>query len=152
MDRMRRIIRRDIEHIRNGLTNSENIDYYQEVAEFTAPYTLKVGNETIMSKKIFLCTGSKPVIPPIDGLNETGYLTSKTFLDIEKLPRSIAIIGGGYIAAEYGHFLSSMGSKVTILGRNSQFLPDEEPEVSILARKVLQGSINIFTALAENFL
>jgi mycothione reductase len=145
MDRMRRIIGRDIEHIRNGLTNSENIDYYQEVAEFTAPYTLKVGNETIMSKKIFLCTGSKPVIPPIDGLNETGYLTSKTFLDIEKLPRSIAIIGGGYIAAEYGHFLSSMGSKVTILGRNSQFLPDEEPEVSILARKVLQRSINIFT-------
>lgn len=143
MNRMRTIIDKDINMIREGLSNSNNIDYYAAVAEFTAPYTLKVGNETIKSKMILLCTGSKPLIPQIDGLEKVGYLTSDTILRINRLPESLAIIGGGYIAAEYGHFLSAMGSKVTIIGRNPQFLPDEEPEVSALAKEELQKHMTI---------
>ncbi len=145
MERMRNLIFRDINMIRQGLSHSRNIDYYPAVAEFTAPYTLKIGDETITSKMIFLCTGSKPVIPPIEGLEETGYLTSDTVLRLDRLPESIAIIGGGYIAAEYGHFLSTMGSKVTIIGRNPQFLPQEEPEVSALAKRELQKHITVIT-------
>ena len=145
MERMRSIINRDINMIRKGLSKSENIDYYTNQAEFSAPYTLKVGNETITSKMIFLSTGSKPSIPPIEGLQETGYLTSDTILQISQLPRSIAIIGGGYIAAEYGHFLSAMGSKVTIIGRNPQFIPEEEPEVSALAKREMQKHVTVLT-------
>ncbi len=145
MERMRNLIFRDINMIRQGLSHSRNIDYYPAVAEFTAPYTLKIGDETITSKMIFLCTGSKPVIPPIEGLEETGYLTSDTVLRLDRLPESIAIIGGGYIAAEYGHFLSTMGSKVTIIGRNPQFLPQEEPEVSALAKRELQKHMTVIT-------
>ena len=145
MERMRSIINRDINMIRNGLSQSKNIDYYTKQAEFTAPYTIKVGKETITSKMIFLSTGSRPSIPPIEGLQETGYLTSDTLLKMSQLPRRIAIIGGGYIAAEYGHFLSAMGSKVTIIGRNSQFMPEEEPEVSALAKRELQKHVAILT-------
>jgi len=145
MERMRSIINRDIKMIRNGLSQSKNITYYADQAEFTAPYTIKVGNETITSKMIFLSTGSRPSIPPIEGLQETGYLTSDTILQISQLPRSIAIIGGGYIAAEYGHFLSAMGSKVTIIGRNPQFIPEEEPEISALAKRELQKHATILT-------
>ena len=145
MERMRSIINRDINIIRNGLSSSKNIDFYTDQAEFTAPYTIKVGNETITSKTIFLSTGSRPSIPPIRGLQETGYLTSDTILKISQLPHSIAIIGGGYIAAEYGHFLSAMGSKVTIIGRNPQFIPEEEPEISALAKRELQKRATILT-------
>jgi mycothione reductase len=145
MERMRSIINRDIKMIRKRLSQSKNIDYYTDQAEFTAPYTIKVGNETISSKMIFLSTGSKPSIPPIDGLQETGYLTSDSILEISQLPRSIAIIGGGYIAAEYGNFLSAMGSKVTIIGRNPHFIPDEEPEISALAKREMQKHVNILT-------
>jgi mycothione reductase len=145
MQRMRSIINRDINAIRNGLSQNENIDYYTEQAEFTAPYTLKVGNETIASKLIFLSTGSRPSIPLIDGLQQTGYLTSDTIIQISTLPPNIAIIGGGYIAAEYGHFLSAMGSKVTIIGRNPQFIPEEEPEISTIAKKELQKHVTILT-------
>ena len=56
MEHMRSIINRDIENIRHGLSNSKNIDYYPTQAEFTAPYTLKVGNKEINSKLILLCT------------------------------------------------------------------------------------------------
>ncbi len=145
MERMRTLIHEEINMIREGLSNSKNIDYYHTVAEFVAPYTLKVGDETIMSKIIFLCTGSKPIAPPIKGLENVGYHTSDTILEINRLPESIAIVGGGYIAAEYGHFLSAMGSKVTIIGRNPQFLPKEESEVSTLAKKELQKHMKILT-------
>jgi mycothione reductase len=145
MKRMRSIINRDINIIRNGLSQTKNIDYFTDQAEFTAPYIIKVGNETLTSKKIFLCTGSRPSIPPIEGLQETGYLTSDTILQISQLPRSFAIIGGGYIAAEYGHFLSAMGSKVTIIGRNPQFIPEEEPEISALAKWEMQKHVTVLT-------
>jgi mycothione reductase len=145
MERMRSIINRDIDAIRNGLSESKNIDYYTDEAAFVAPYTLKVGNETVTSKMIFLSTGSRPTIPPVEGLQETGYLTSDTILQISRLPRSVAIIGGGYIAAEYGHFLSAMGSKVTIIGRNPQFIPEEEPEISAIAKWEMQRHVTLLT-------
>jgi dihydrolipoamide dehydrogenase len=145
MERMRTLINKDINMIRQGLSHSENIDYYPTVAEFVSPYTLKTGDETITSKMIFLCTGSKPMIPPIRGLEKVGYLTSDTVLKMNRLPHSIAIVGGGYIAAEYGHFFSAMGSKVTVIGRNPQFLKQEEPEVSALAKRELEKHMTILT-------
>src|SRR6266852_3026608 len=145
MERMRTLIYEEINAIRKGLSSSENIDYYQSMAEFVSPYTLKVGGDMITSKMIFLCIGSKTIIPPIKGLEETGYLTSDTVLKLTALPKSIAIVGGGYIAAEYGHFFSSMGSRVTIIGRNPQFVPEEEPEVSALAKKELERHMTILT-------
>ncbi len=145
IERMRALINKDIDMIRQGLSYSENIDYYPTVAEFVGPYTLKVGEETITSKMIFLCTGSKPIIPPIKGLKKVGYKTSDTILKMKRLPESIAIVGGGYIAAEYGHFFSAMGSKVTIIGRNPRFLKQEEPEVSALAKRELEKYMTILT-------
>ncbi|MDV3244321.1 MAG: dihydrolipoyl dehydrogenase [Nitrososphaerales archaeon] len=145
MARMRRLIDGDIESIRKGLSSSENIDYYHAPAEFTAPYTLKVSGESITAKMIFLCTGSQTTIPPIKGLDAVGYITSDSAFHLTRLPESIAIVGGGYIAAEFGHFFSAMGSKVTIVGRNPQFLPDEEPEVSALAKAELGRHMQIIT-------
>ena len=145
MERMRRLINADIDRMRRGLTHTTNLDYYNTVAEFVAPYTLKVGKETIKSNMILLCTGSKPAIPAIEGLENVRYHTSDTILSMNRLPRSIAVIGGGYIAAEYGHFFSAMGSEVTVIGRNRQFIPEEEPEVSALARKELQKHMTIIT-------
>lgn len=145
MERMRTLITKDINMIRQGLSRSSNIDYYPAVAEFVSPYTLKIGDETISSELIFLCTGSEPIIPPIKELEKVGYLTSDTVLKLNQLPQSIAIVGGGYIAAEYGHFFSAMGSKVTIIGRNPQFLKQEEPEVSTLAKRELEKHMTILT-------
>ncbi len=145
MERMRNSISEDINNIRRGLSSSSNIDYYHDVAQFVSPYTMKVGNETITSKMIFLGTGSKPMIPQVKGLSDAGYRTSDTLLKMTELPESIAIIGGGFIAAEYGHFFSAMGSRVTIIGRNPRFLPDEEPEISELARREMSKHMDILT-------
>src|SRR6266566_4570945 len=95
---------------------------------------------------IFLCIGSKTTIPQIKGLDKISYHTSDSAFKMKQLPESIAIVGGGYIAAGFGHFFASMGSKVTIIGRNPQFVPEEEPEVSALAKKVLSRHINMITS------
>lgn len=145
IQRMRTIVKSDSDAIRAGLSNTPHLDYYHAIAEFTAPYTIKIGDQTIKSKRIFLCTGSKPSLPPIKGLDSVSYLTSDTILSLDHLPKSIAIIGGGYIAAEYGHFLSSMGSRVTILGRNPRFIPEVEPEISALAQRDLGKHVTILT-------
>ncbi len=145
IERMRRITRENIEAVLEGVTGNPNIDYYHESAEFTSPYTLKVGDKKLYSKMIFLCTGSKPAIPPIKGLEAAGYLTSDTVLQLNECPRSLAILGGSYIAAEYGHFFSAMGAEVTVIGRNPLFLPQEEPEISKLARMKMSEYMKILT-------
>ena len=145
MERMRKLIQDEIDQIKEGLSHSKNIDYYQAPAEFIAPYTMRVSGKEIKSKMIFLCIGSKTIIPPVRGLDKVSYLTSDTAFKLRQLPESIAIIGAGYIGAEFGHFFASMGSKVTIIGKNPHFVPEEEPEVSDLAKKVLGRHINIIT-------
>ena len=145
MERMRRKIGEDIEMIREGLAENPYLDYYHESAEFVSPYTLKVGEKTLYSKMIFLCTGSRPAVPPVKGLEEAGYLTSDTVLELTECPGHLAILGGSYIAAEYGQFFSAMGAEVTVIGRNSQFLPQEEPEISKLARMKMSEYMTVIT-------
>jgi len=145
MERMRRKIGEEIEAIREGLAENPYLDYYRESVEFISPYTLKAGEKTLHSKMIFLCTGSRPAIPPVKGLEEAGYLTSDTVLELVECPKKLAILGGSYIAAEYGHFFSAMGAEVTVIGRNSQFLPQEEPEISELARIKMSEYMQVIT-------
>jgi len=147
MNRMRSLIDKDIESIREGLSSSDNIDYYHSKAEFVAPYRIKVGDETLEGEMIFLGTGSRAVIPQVKGLESAGYQTSDSVIRMEmkRLPASIAIIGGGYIAAEFGHFFAAMGSSVTIISRNPQLLPAEEPEVSALAARDMGKHMSIMT-------
>ena len=100
---MRHHIEEEIDMIRNGLSKSQNINYYPDIAEFIEPYTMKLSdNVTIRAKMIFLCTSSKPFLPPIKSLEDITNHTSDTILAMEGLPKSIAIDGGGYIAAKYG--------------------------------------------------
>ncbi len=145
MERMRSIVTAESSEIGQSLTESEAVDYYRETAEFTGPSSLRVGDEEISGDMILACPGSRPAIPDIKGLNTVSFLTTDTLLGLTELPRSLVIVGGGYVAAEYGHFFSAMGSEVTILGRNPQFLPGEEPEVAAVARQKMAGHMTIET-------
>jgi mycothione reductase len=98
-------------------------------------HTMQVGDKRITADKIFIVAGARPLIPPMRGLKDVSFLTNDNVLRLERLPKSLAIIGGGYIACEFGHFFSAMGSQVTILQRNKRLVPDEEPEFSELLRE-----------------
>ena len=91
---------------------------------------MAVGKETIAAPKIVIASGARPLVPPIEGLEETGYIDNVSVLNLEKLPESVVIVGGGYIACEYGHFFSALGAKVTVLEMLPRLLLGEDPEIS----------------------
>ncbi len=90
-------------------------------ARFIAPKVLQVGDDEIRAERFVLAAGSRPSIPAIDGLAGTPYLTSDTVMRLDKLPKSMIVLGGGFIAAEMGHVFGSLGTRVTI-ATHGQFL------------------------------
>lgn len=91
--------------------------------------------ETIEAHHYLVATGSRPWAPPIDGLEETGYLTSTTAMELTEVPESLLVLGGGYIALEQAQLFARLGSQVTLLVR-SRLASKEEPEVSKALQEV----------------
>ena len=145
MERMRGIVDDGVSHMREGLKHVENLDYYETEGHFVEDYTIEVNGEKIKGEKIFIVSGARPLIPPIKGINEVDYLTNETVLQLKERPESMVIIGGGYIACEFGHFFAAMGTKVTIVQRNVRLVKNEEPEISELLKKEMSKRMEIHT-------
>ncbi len=145
MERMRTTVRKSHDHIQAALEKAEDFDFYFGEAHFTGDYTVEVNNTTVKGKTIFLVSGARPLIPQIKGIETIEYLTNDTALRLISRPESMAIIGGGYIAAEFAHFFEAVGTKVTIIQRNKRLVPDEEPEVSDGLNKALSRRMAIHT-------
>jgi mycothione reductase len=140
MDRMRSTVQDGQNHMRHGITHTQNLDFYEAEAHFTDEYTLDVqGKKSIKGERIFIASGARPAIPPVKGLETAEYLTNETVLNLQTRPTSMVIIGGGYLAVEYGHFFAAMGTAVTIVQRRDRLVPNEEPEIAeLLTRKLAQ--------------
>ncbi len=95
---------------------------------------ISCNNEIYSVKYLLLCAGSETVIPPIKGLSETEYWTSKEALEIKVLPNSLAIIGGGVIGMEFASFFNSMGVKVTVIEMMPEILGVMDKETSAMLR------------------
>lgn len=145
MDRMRQLVTKDQKQIRDSIQHVKRLDFYEAEAHFVDEYTLEIEGKKIKGKKIFIASGARPLIPPIKGIDTVEYLTNDTILQLDHQPASIVIIGGGYIAAEYGHFLAAMGTKVTIFQRGNRLVPQEEPEISALLQKEMETRMRIYT-------
>ncbi len=148
MERMRGFVKNNQAQMRKGLGHTEGLDFYEGEGQFVDEFTLQVNGETIRGKKIFIASGSRPIVPPIKGLETIKYLTNATLLQLQECPSSLIIIGGGYIAVEYGHFFAAMGSKVTILEMADRLVLSEEPEISKVLQEELEPRIDVHTKSA----
>lgn len=144
MERMRNARKNSTESIRRDLQESKNLDFYEEEGQFIDEYTMVVGEEKIKGKNIFIASGARPAIPPVNGLSDIRYLTNESILLLEKLPESIIIIGGSYIGVEYAHFFAAMGSVVSIVEYNDRLVSFEEPEISELLQRSLEKRMKIY--------
>ncbi|MGC8558412.1 MAG: dihydrolipoyl dehydrogenase [Nitrososphaeria archaeon] len=134
------------EQIEQGTRSDTRIRLYRGNGEFINDYTVKIGNEVITGDKILLCTGSRPLVPNIPGLEEVGYYTNDNFFTMRKQPKDVIIIGGSYIGLEFGFFLSMMGSRVKILEMLDRIAPTEEPEISYQLEYDLLDHMRILTS------
>lgn len=128
------------------LLKKNKVTFIKGEATVTKDLEVKVSNQSYQAKDIILATGSKPFIPPIEGLNDIKYETTDTFFDIETLPKQLAIIGGGVIATELASSMADLGVEVTMIEVNEDILLTEIEEVRELLKDHLKNqSIRILT-------
>lgn len=108
-------------------------------AEFISPHEVKSGAKIYSARKFLLATGSKVYIPPIPGLEESGYITFKKAVNFTHLPSSILIFGGGAVGCELAHVFASFGVKVTLVNRSERILSKEDKEVSDLVEALFRS-------------
>jgi pyruvate/2-oxoglutarate dehydrogenase complex dihydrolipoamide dehydrogenase (E3) component len=134
-----------------SLLNTPNLDLIFGTAAFSGPKGLAVvkedgSSETLTADYIFLNAGAHPFIPPIPGLGDIPYLTSASILDLHEIPTHLAIIGGGYVALEFGQLYRRLGSQVTIIENNPRFLSKEDLDIAAEIRRILEeDGIQILT-------
>ena len=103
-------------------------------ARFVGDHAVAVDGRVLEASRFLVATGTRPALPPLAGLDDVPFLTSDLLAqgeaqELTELPRSLVIVGGGYIALELGQMFHRFGVEVTILERSERVLPREEPEV-----------------------
>ena len=143
VNRVNRTVDTEAREIEKGNRSAKKITVYKETAKFIASKTVQVGKDTLTADRIFICAGTRPSTPPIPGLDKVKYITSDEALRLPKQPKSMVVIGGGYIAAELAHFFGSLGTRITILQRSGWLLTNEDTEVGQAFTKVFARKHNI---------
>jgi mycothione reductase len=100
--------------------------------------------QTVTAEKILVASGSRPRIPNIKGLAESGFITSNDALRLEKQPDILTIIGGGYICCEFAHFFGSLGTKINIIQLRDRLIPYEDEEVSQKLTDIFSKKYNVY--------
>jgi mercuric reductase len=106
-------------------------------ARFVEGPALEVDGERIEADHYLVATGASPWVPPVPGLDEAGYLTSTTALELDHLPDSMIVVGGNYVGLELGQMFARLGSAVTLLEALPRLAAGEEPEISEVIEGVL---------------
>ncbi|MFJ3639472.1 mycothione reductase [Streptomyces sp. NPDC090108] len=109
---------------------ANGVDVYTEPGRFTAPKVLRVGAEEITADMFVVAVGARPRVPDVPGLDAVPYHTSDTVMRMDELPASMAVIGGGFVAAELGYVFGAFGTDVTIVQRGPRLLMAEDEAVS----------------------
>ena len=97
---------------------------------FISEHAMQVGDRTISAERIIIATGGKNVIPPVEGLEDTGYITNREAVALATLPRRLAVIGGGAIGMEFAQMFHRFGVEVTVLEKSADLLDKEDREAA----------------------
>jgi mycothione reductase len=145
------------DEIRNAFSGVENPKLFSAECKFVDEKTITLAggssssssssssnNKTLKAEKILIASGTRPYIPKIGGLEGSGFITSDESLRMKKQPRTLTIIGGGYIAAELAHFYGMLGTKINIIQRNNVLVPSEDEEVSKRFTEIFSKKYNVY--------
>jgi len=117
-------------------------------ASFVSPRVVQADGKTYTAKKIFIATGTKPMIPPIAGLQDVPMLTNENIFDLDEYPKSLTIIGGGAIGCEMAQAFARMGSKVSIVHKDAYLLPLGDKEAGeLLQAEFAKEGIEVYNGV-----
>ena len=133
------IVGRSKQGLESWLGTMKNMTVYRGHARFTGRDTVHVGDESLQAEKIFINVGGRAFIPPIGGLEDVDYLTNSSIMDVDFLPEHLVILGGGYVALEFGQMFRRFGSRVTIVQRNGRILSREDDDIAEAITGILKN-------------
>lgn len=112
-------------------------------ARFVAPKTIEVttaeeNTRVLTAERLFVNTGTRPLIPSVPGLTEAGFLTSESIMELEHLPEHLIVLGSGYIGLEFAQMFRGFGSRVTVIGQSEQILSQQDPDIAIAVQTLLE--------------
>lgn len=138
MERMRRIRAEISAHDSFERFNKElGIDVYLGSGHFSGPDSIDVEGKRLRFKKAAICTGARAAVPPIPGIEQTGYLTNENVFWLTELPKRLLVIGGGPIGCELSQAFARMGSAVTIIEAAGHLLIREDADAAEIVQQSL---------------
>ncbi len=144
-DRASYTVDEDSHSIEKNVRTEKNPMLFKGRGKFVDKYIVEVNGERIKGKKIVIAAGARPSIPPIPGLDKVPYMTSTEALRQTVQPKSMIIIGGGYIAGELGFFYAELGTKISIIQRNELLIPREDREVAMTITNLWKKKHTVLT-------
>lgn len=116
----------------------QGITLIKEHARFVDGNTVVAGDQRLVGDQIVIATGARNSVPPIDGIEDVGYITNNDVVTLEHLPESLVVVSAGVIALEFAQIFARLGVDVTLVGTRDRVLPKEEPALSHAILDVLQ--------------
>lgn len=135
----------DSRSIEEGLKSVDNPKLFKEECRFVGHKTIRAGKETLTAGYILVASGGRPRIPKIDGLDDSGFITSDQALRLKTQPKMLTILGGGYVAVELAHFYGSLGTKINIVQRHGLLVPNEDEDVARAFTEIFRQKYNVLT-------
>lgn len=128
---------------REGLEEQEGLELIDGHARFTGERELEVdlaggGSRRLRPERVFLNTGARPLIPPVDGLDEVEYLDSTSVMELGEVPGRLLVLGGGYVGLEFAQMFRRFGAEVTVLEQAPRLATREDEDVSAALREIFE--------------
>ena len=125
--------------VENWLRGMERCTVFTGAAHFESPNEIRVGDQVLYAKNIFLNVGARPAVPDMPGVREVPFLTSTTILNLDELPKHLIVVGGSYVGLEFAQMYRRFGSEVTVVERKSRLVPNEDEDLSLGIQEILQS-------------
>ncbi len=138
MSRVHQVIKKIEPHDSPERYRNMGVDVIEGKATLVSPWEVEVNGKRLSARSIVLATGAEPLVPPIEGLETTEYLTSDTLWDLKELPERLVVLGGGPIGSELTQAFTRLGSSVTVVEMAPRLLPREDKEAGELLAEHLE--------------
>ena len=136
--------------VEKWMKSTANLTVIEGHASFASPNSIRVNEKVLEAENIFINVGGRAMVPPIPGLEGSGYLTNSSIMEVDFLPEHLVIIGGSYIGLEFAQMYRRFGAQVTVVEKAAQIIGREDAEVSRAIREILEGEgVSFETGIEE---
>jgi pyruvate/2-oxoglutarate dehydrogenase complex dihydrolipoamide dehydrogenase (E3) component len=133
------IVAKSRDGVEKSLRDNPKVSVFKGTARFESPTTVRVGDEVLEAKQIFLNVGGRADVPNLPGIHNVPFLTNTSLLALNVLPKHLVVVGGSYIGIEFGQMYRRFGSEVTIIEKGPRLVGHEDEDVSACVQSILEA-------------